>query len=73
MKDYDHENTVSCHCSRPVPDLIRQLRTERVRYRSTMEGAEAQIAAQARQHCDQYKITSANTNNRVYMTAELYK
>ena len=40
---------------------------------STLDAAEAQIAAQAQQHGDQYKITSVNSNNRVYMTAELYK
>ncbi|WP_313685169.1 YdgH/BhsA/McbA-like domain containing protein [Pantoea sp.] len=39
----------------------------------TLDGAEAQIATQAAQHGDQYKITEANTNNRVHMTAELYK
>lgn len=40
---------------------------------ATLDAAEAQIAAQALQHGDQYKITSVNSNNRVYMTAELYK
>ncbi|HCJ9324313.1 hypothetical protein FP371_25350 [Citrobacter freundii] len=38
-----------------------------------MNGAEAKIAAQAQQQVTQYKITVANTNNRVHMTAELYK
>ncbi len=40
---------------------------------ATLDAAEAQIAAQALQHGDQYKITSVNSNNRVYMTAQLYK
>jgi hypothetical protein len=40
---------------------------------STLDGAEAKIAAQAQEQGAQYKITSANTNNRVHMTAELYK
>ncbi|WP_071783573.1 YdgH/BhsA/McbA-like domain containing protein, partial [Pantoea sp. AS-PWVM4] len=40
---------------------------------STLDGAEAKIAAQAAQQGAQYKITEANTNNRVHMTAELYK
>ncbi len=40
---------------------------------ATLDAAEAQIAAQAQQHGDQYKITSVNSNNRVYMTAQLYK
>lgn len=40
---------------------------------STLDGAEAKIAAQAEQQGAQYKITEANTNNRVHMTAELYK
>lgn len=40
---------------------------------STLDGAEAKIAAQAQQEGAQYKITEANTNNRVHMTAELYK
>jgi len=40
---------------------------------STLDGAEAKIAAQAEQQGDQYKITSVNSNNRVYMTAQLYK
>ena len=36
---------------------------------STLDGAEAKIAAQAQQQGAQYKITEANTNNRVHMTA----
>ncbi|ADU72938.1 YdgH/BhsA/McbA-like domain containing protein [Pantoea sp. At-9b] len=40
---------------------------------STLDSAEAKIAAQAQQQGAQYKITEANTNNRVHMTAELYK
>lgn len=40
---------------------------------STLDGAESKIAAQAQQQGAQYKITEANTNNRVHMTAELYK
>lgn len=40
---------------------------------STLDGAEAKIAAEAQQQGAQYKITEANTNNRVHMTAELYK
>lgn len=40
---------------------------------STLDGAEAQIAAKAQQQGAHYKITSANTNNDVYMTAQLYK
>lgn len=40
---------------------------------STLDGAEAKIAAQAAQQGAQYKITEANTNNRVHMTAQLYK
>jgi TolB-like protein len=40
---------------------------------STLDGAEAKIAAQAQEQGAQYKITGANTNNRVHMTAELYK
>jgi len=40
---------------------------------STLDSAEAQIAAKAQQEGMNYKITSANTNNDVHMTAELYK
>lgn len=40
---------------------------------TTLESAEAQIAAQAQQHGAQYKIIEASTNNRVHMTAELTK
>ncbi|MGV2880743.1 DUF1471 domain-containing protein [Pantoea vagans] len=40
---------------------------------STLDGAESKIAAQAQEQGTQYKITEANTNNRVHMTAELYK
>ncbi|MEN4610075.1 YdgH/BhsA/McbA-like domain containing protein [Pantoea agglomerans] len=40
---------------------------------STLDGAESKIAAQAKEQGAQYKITEANTNNRVHMTAELYK
>lgn len=40
---------------------------------STLDGAEAQIAAQAKQAGASYKITEANVNNSVHMTAELTK
>jgi hypothetical protein len=39
----------------------------------TLDGAEAQIAAQAQQQGAHYKITEASNNNFVHMTAELYK
>lgn len=39
----------------------------------TMDGAQAKIAAQAHAQNEQYKILEASTNNRVHMTAELYK
>ncbi|KAA6100084.1 MULTISPECIES: YdgH/BhsA/McbA-like domain containing protein [unclassified Pantoea] len=40
---------------------------------TTLDGAEAKIAAQAQQQGAQYKILEASTNNLVHMTAELYK
>ena len=41
---------------------------------STLDGAEAKIAAQAHEACaSSYKITQAFTGNRVHMTAELNK
>ncbi|MBK4784038.1 MAG: DUF1471 domain-containing protein [Pantoea sp. Pent] len=40
---------------------------------TTLDGAEAKIAAQAQQQGAQYKILKASTNNLVHMTAELYK
>ena len=40
---------------------------------STLDRAEAKIAAQAAERNASYKITSAKVNNRVYMTAELTK
>ncbi|WP_343464874.1 DUF1471 domain-containing protein [Pantoea sp.] len=40
---------------------------------STLDCAEAKVAAVAQEQGAQYKITEANTNNRVHMTAELYK
>jgi hypothetical protein len=41
---------------------------------STLESAEANIAAQAeRAGASDYKITQAYTGNRVHMTAELLK
>nr|WDS96741.1 yhcN family stress response protein [Pantoea sp.] len=40
---------------------------------STLDGAEAQIAAQAKQNGEHYRITEASSNNLVHMTAELYK
>ncbi|ENM2868761.1 YdgH/BhsA/McbA-like domain containing protein [Citrobacter koseri] len=41
---------------------------------STLESAEAKIAAQAQQAgASDYKITSAYSGNRVHMTAELLK
>ena len=40
---------------------------------STLDRAEAKIAAQAAEQGASYKITSAQFNTRVYMTAELSK
>ncbi|MCK6926813.1 DUF1471 domain-containing protein [Enterobacter roggenkampii] len=40
---------------------------------STLDRAEAKIAAQAVEQGASYKITSAKVDNRVYMTAELTK
>lgn len=40
---------------------------------STLSAAEAQIAAQAQQAGSSYKITEANFDNGVHMTAELIK
>lgn len=40
---------------------------------STLDRTEAKIAAQAAEQGASYKITSAQFNNRVYMTAELSK
>ena len=40
---------------------------------STLDRAEAKIAAQAAEQGASYKITSAHFNNRVHMTAELTK
>ena len=40
---------------------------------TTLDGAEAQIAAQARKAGAAYEITEANFNNGVHMTAELTK
>lgn len=40
---------------------------------STLDRAEAKIAAQAVEEGASYKITSAQFNNRVHMTAELTK
>ncbi|KJM66317.1 DUF1471 domain-containing protein [Pluralibacter gergoviae] len=40
---------------------------------STLDRAEAQIAAKAAAEGASYKITSAQFNNRVHMTAELSK
>lgn len=39
----------------------------------TLDGAEAKIAAQAKQNGDQYRILEASNGNVVHMTAELYK
>ncbi|QHM70063.1 YdgH/BhsA/McbA-like domain containing protein [Mixta intestinalis] len=39
----------------------------------TLDAAEAKIAAQAQQQGASYKITEANFNNGVHMTAELTK
>ena len=39
----------------------------------TLDDAEAQIAVQAHQAGASYKITEANVNNNVHMTAELTK
>ncbi|ENA4398905.1 TPA: DUF1471 domain-containing protein [Escherichia coli] len=40
---------------------------------TTLESAEAQIAAKAQKEGNQYKIIEASNNNRIHMTAILYK
>lgn len=40
---------------------------------STLDAAEAKVAAQAKQSGATYKITGARVENRVYVTAELIK
>ncbi|MDO6406908.1 DUF1471 domain-containing protein [Pantoea phytobeneficialis] len=40
---------------------------------STLDGAEAKIAAQAAQQGAQYKITGARVDNGAYLSAELTK
>lgn len=40
---------------------------------STLDGAEAKIAAQAKEAGASYKVTEAYNNNGVHMTAELLK
>jgi hypothetical protein len=40
---------------------------------STLDGAEAKIAAQAKQAGASYKITSARVDNGAYLSAELTK
>ena len=40
---------------------------------STLDGAEAKIAAKAAEQGTNYKITSAIVNNQVHMTAQLDK
>ena len=40
---------------------------------STLDDAEAMVAAQAQKAGASYKITEANVNNNVHMTAELTK
>lgn len=40
---------------------------------STLDSAEAQIAAKAQQNGERYTITETTTNNFVHMTAELHK
>jgi len=40
---------------------------------STLDGAEAKIAAQAQQQGARYTITEASTSNIIHMTAELHK
>ncbi|NIF22743.1 DUF1471 domain-containing protein [Candidatus Pantoea multigeneris] len=40
---------------------------------TTLDGAEAQIAAKAHKLGEQYTITEAYNNNGVHMTAELHK
>ncbi|CAM7692416.1 YdgH/BhsA/McbA-like domain containing protein [Klebsiella quasipneumoniae] len=39
----------------------------------TLDEAESQIAAKAAELGGEYIITEASTNNRVHMTAEVYK
>ena len=74
IKEYDHEihQNFRCSCG-TVSVLFCQLRPERQRYRLDPDRAEAKIAAQAAEQGASYKITSAQFNNRVHMTAELSK
>ncbi len=53
--------------------LCCQLCSERQRHCLHAGRAEAKIAAQAAEQGASYKITSAQFNNRVHMTAELSK
>lgn len=39
----------------------------------TLDDAESQIAQQAKQAGDQYRIIESSSNNEVHMTARLYK
>lgn len=40
---------------------------------TTLDGAEEKIAAEARRENAHYKIIQASTNNRIHITAKIYK
>ena len=74
MQEYDHEIHQNFRCScRTVRTLFGSFAQSISASASTLSAAEAKIAAQAEQANASYKITSARTDNGVYMTAELTK
>lgn len=74
LKEYDHEIHQNFRCScRTLDDLFGTFAQSISASASTLDRAEAKIAAQAAEQGASYKITSAQFNNRVHMTAELTK
>jgi hypothetical protein len=75
MKDLHHEKHQNFCCSYRSYRFLWFFRCESVSATaSTMDGAEAKIAAQAQAAgASSYTITEAFTGNRVHMTAELNK
>ena len=74
LKEYDHEIHQNFRCScRTLYDPFGTFAQSISASASTLDRAEANIAAQAAEQGASYKITSAQFNNRVHMTAELTK
>ena len=74
LKEYDHESIKTFVAVAALSTISFGTFAQSISASaSTLDRAEAKIAAQAAEQGASYKITSAQFNNRVHMTAELTK